>query len=638
MKNIQTMLGCTYAATLLACSSLGGMEPAQEGMQVQEIGNMDRLAPAEQAAYVDDLQYLYQLTRPGVAVELNYADPRQYNLVLMRLKLTGKNPDNSPYLFELIEARRQDHIARQLKAGTFATQPAIQSLTVAGLGPEHFIEKGQLKKKDSSYNEISGTGTTSFPGGTFYTRVDVSGTTTSGGGVTPVVAKEEYASAGAPAGTNELASTSGKIAAWNTKRYVVGSFKYEERQDGTFSSTFVKTEVGSGNPTVVGPAVALSPVTVTAPLATILPPNDLISVCMDRSWTTDCDYILNTGNPWGLRIKMPLAGSASVTSNHVIDTQRIEDIKWALNQEPPQDPGGEVGSFKLILTNVGGGCDVTDGNTLYAPMKQFWNQVTVSADKKTISWNLTGDKSAFFDEGCRQIQNVAKLTAFIPLRIATVPPDAPKTVDTSITITSDPLVDRRDYLLNTITLTNSCLAEGTQIQLSNGRLASVESLQIGQKVFNPYDREDHALVIMDTAKGSERAPMVRIRDEAGRTLLMTEMHPIATPDRGMVQARSLRTGDVVMTKQGPSKLTEVSREPYDGQVYNLKVGSKSEMASLGQDQTIVYANGFVVGDGQIQSKYEALGMKQETRAIGQIPVSEIPEKWRRDYLRSPHRE
>jgi hypothetical protein len=125
--------------------------------------------------------------------------------------------------------------------------------------------------------------------------------------------------------------------------------------------------------------------------------------------------------------------------------------------------------------------------------------------------------------------------------------------------------------------------------------------------------------------------MVRIRDAAGHTLLMTEMHPIATPDRGMVQARALRTGDVVMTTQGPSKLTEVSREPYAGQVYNLKVGSDTEMAGLGPDQTVVHANGFVVGDGQIQSKYEALAMKP-----GEKTVDQLPEQWRRDFLLSPH--
>ena len=98
-----------------------------------------------------------------------------------------------------------------------------------------------------------------------------------------------------------------------------------------------------------------------------------------------------------------------------------------------------------------------------------------------------------------------------------------------------------------------CLAEGTQIELSTGKLAPIESLGIGQAIFNPYAGKTHSLTIEDTAKGVESAPMVRIRDDAGRTLLMTEMHPIATPDRGMVQARALRSGDLVTTTQGRGK-------------------------------------------------------------------------------------
>jgi hypothetical protein len=101
----------------------------------------------------------------------------------------------------------------------------------------------------------------------------------------------------------------------------------------------------------------------------------------------------------------------------------------------------------------------------------------------------------------------------------------------------------------------------------------------------------------------------------------------------MVQARALRTGDLVMTTQGPSRLVEVSREPYSGKVYNLKVGSETEMASLGHDQTVVHANGFVVGDGQIQSKYEMQALKQGSRTT----LEQIPERWRRDYLRSSAR-
>ncbi|MFY2560003.1 Hint domain-containing protein [Corallococcus terminator] len=144
-----------------------------------------------------------------------------------------------------------------------------------------------------------------------------------------------------------------------------------------------------------------------------------------------------------------------------------------------------------------------------------------------------------------------------------------------------------------------------------------------------------ALTVMDTAIGVEAVPMVRIRirSEAGRSLLMTEMHPIQVLARGMVQAKALKKGDVVMTRAGPSKLVEVSREPYAGKVYNVKVGSDAEKLALASDQTVVYANGFVVGGGQIQQKYESIAM---TRKDGDV-LAHLPEKWHRDYLMAARR-
>jgi hypothetical protein len=123
--------------------------------------------------------------------------------------------------------------------------------------------------------------------------------------------------------------------------------------------------------------------------------------------------------------------------------------------------------------------------------------------------------------------------------------------------------------------------------------------------------------------------MYRIQDEAGRSILMTEMHPMQTPDRGMVAAKYLREGDMVMTKAGPSKLVAIAREQYDGKVYNLKVGSESEMEALGEDQTIVYANGFAVGDLQIQSRHEMLDMARNKQGDDRLPP-----RWHRDYLLS----
>jgi hypothetical protein len=102
----------------------------------------------------------------------------------------------------------------------------------------------------------------------------------------------------------------------------------------------------------------------------------------------------------------------------------------------------------------------------------------------------------------------------------------------------------------------------------------------------------------------------------------------------MVQARALKQGDVVMTQAGPSRLVEVSREPYAGKVYNVKVGSDAEKLALAQDQTVVYANGFVVGDGQIQQKYESIAQTQKSADV----LASLPSRWHRDYKLAARRQ
>jgi len=115
---------------------------------------------------------------------------------------------------------------------------------------------------------------------------------------------------------------------------------------------------------------------------------------------------------------------------------------------------------------------------------------------------------------------------------------------------------------------------------------------------------------------------------------MTEMHPIATVDRGMVQARKLRVGDKVQTQTGISQLVSITREAFSGKVHNLKVGSNAEALKLGSDQTVVYANGFLVGDGQIQQKYESA----EQTAKAKLDMrTQVNKHWRQDYVKSATR-
>ncbi len=638
MKKATFAFGVTCTMALLACMPAANNDSASEGWRALGIGAAEALTDAERSAYVADQQYVRRLVAPGVRVRLNYADPRQYAFATTRLKLAGKTPRNSPHLFELVEARRQEQVARGLKAGVLeAPAPVISS---GGRTEMHYIEAASLGNVDepaalapgaaaAGANVAVGTASTTTPAAALYAYIDVGVTTVAGYPITPIEYREEFENPEGNVGANVTVSASGNTNVTNGKRFAFESYKIEDYVDGNFLDSFLYVEAGNRNPQSTLTLPRLSAPTITEPIDRMPAGGDgEIRLCMDRAWVTDCDYILQTGASQS--VEVPLKGSISVLTNHVFDEGKIEQLKSDLIEGLP--PGMDPGSMKLVLTNVGGGCDVVENDTLTVSMLEFWRSVRLSPMKTSFSWDLTGDNAVHFDDGCRQIQNVAKVTARITLPLRSVPNPSEQST-ASITITSDPAAQRPEARLPTLTLTNSCLAEGTQIQVGGGKHAPIEALRIGEGVASPYARAGRVLTITDTAKGTEAAPMVRIRDEAGRALLMTEMHPIATLDRGMVQARALVAGDVVMTREGPSRLTEVGREPYGGKVYNLKVGSEVEKSSLGPDETVVYANGFVVGDGQIQSKYEALATKHDDRPA----LDRVSESWRRDYQLSARR-
>ena len=166
------------------------------------------------------------------------------------------------------------------------------------------------------------------------------------------------------------------------------------------------------------------------------------------------------------------------------------------------------------------------------------------------------------------------------------------------------------------------------IAVANGVARKIEDFHIGDKVTNPYAS---GLTVVDTVIGTERTPMVRITDTRNRTLLMTEMHPLHVVDRGMVPAKMLKVGDRVKTDDGSSELVSVTREAYTGKVFNLKVGNSEEAKSLGVDQTVMYANGFLVGDVQIQTKYHFMELANTGAAAHR---EKRPLKWQKDYMAS----
>lgn len=634
-KTARSTLGGTLLTLLLACNASGDRGFGATAGTTQLVGNRSRLSAAELAAYTADGQYVRGLASPHKAIHLNFADPRQYNFAISRLKIAGKTPANSPHLFELIEDHRQAQTAQGLRAGAVAS-PADDAPADPSEAPQadHYFQQNVLLDTTvpSDHPPSKATAASTIPGGSEYTYVDVDIMTVSQLPIAELQAQDSFVSPDPDKvnGSDLTASASGDPSISNVTRYTYESLKIEITNDGDFTSSFIHHEEGSLDPAVVtalpklATPLVLLPADITGPAGAR---DGTILVCVDRA-SSECDYTVNVGprNNSDHRVRLPLEGSIKVTSSHILDGARIQALKAVLNNGASSP---DEGTLRLVLTNTGGDCKPF--STLGSPMAAFWNHTEVSDDGTTFSWKLTGSDSAAFGQGCTLRQQQVKLTLNITLPLLSVPDGA--ATSAAFAISNDPLTLRPDFPLLPIEILNGCIAAGTQIQLGDGGTAAIESLGVGQRVFNPYAVGDHALTIEDVTTGSEPKPMVRIRDTAGHSLLVTETHPVATVDRGMVEASALRAGELVRTADGPRALVEVSREAYQGKVYNLRVGSAQQKASLGEDQTVMYANGFVVGDTQIQHKYDALAARQAIAAR----AARVPDAWQADYRMSPLR-
>src|SRR5262245_56090612 len=127
-KSIVRLYLCS--AFLMACSAgADGLqeetfEVAGDQISFRGTGSIGALSLAERKAYLDDHQYMAKLAPRGVAIEVNHADPRQHRFALLRMKVAGKTPENSPQLFRLMEEARSADIARGLARGMAAPAAA----------------------------------------------------------------------------------------------------------------------------------------------------------------------------------------------------------------------------------------------------------------------------------------------------------------------------------------------------------------------------------------------------------------------------------------------------------------------------------------------------------------------------------
>lgn len=336
------------------------------------------------------------------------------------------------------------------------------------------------------------------------------------------------------------------------------------------------------------------PITVTDPAHKATKPNvGFMKICMGRS-ARDCDYIFDY-QPSGQDPTPYLTVSGSVT--------------YAGKITPPSDDSNKFGLYFYVRKRSGGGTQFFTGTDAY---KYF----TLSNDAHTLSWNFP--KAAFESAPWNQgeevdmnmtvkisVDSLIKNTVFMVTSLKGVIPNM-----------SIAKIDDFKFVWG-------CLADDSKIRMKDGTEKRINFVQSGEEVLT--DNRGSFLVVDDIVTGIEEKPCLRIITETGRSLLVTDNHPIATPD-GFNPANELSPGDLVITESGAEKVISITKERYLGIVYNLKLGVDHNPETISSGATH-FANGILVGDGNKQNALLDQRLKESRMARA---MNEISEDWRLD--------
>jgi hypothetical protein len=560
-----------------------GLSPAAACAQA---GPAPQLSDAERA----DIAYVVRQMRDLTEFGLDLGDERTHRFFLKQLALGGQSPERSPQLYKTIEAQRRNH-----QAGGFQQQPQAAAATDDDDDDEGLTEL-------SSLNYITSLG---FDGNTNYSTSAVS--SVEGGTLSTTMTLGLY-----DAATNQLigpaASGGGNHGAYvydvgaagtsgASQVYSLYTYYWVDNNGGLHGPYSMKLGASDQLPT-------MNNVAPTGPTASLTNP---IILCINRMPTTSnhCTYAAcqssgGTCVPVN-EILFPVTGS--VTYPNPIDFQNNAPVN-------PQ--------VTMLVVNVtkGGGCRVWGPNTadfFAAPTTTFSNNNTV------LSYNFPQADFGPPTTACITNGNLLNYTFVVQLQSQDLP------VVASVTSTPPTTPGSNAVQIPQMQAITGCLAAGTRIELADGTLKPIERFTTeGEKV---RTGNSTILTVLGNTEGREPVPMVYLEDDREHTLLLTRDHPVVTVADGVRLAHQLAAGDRVVTAQGHARLLKVEERRYDGTVHNLLLGVPGEHTT--KDNTTMFANGFLVGDGSMQAVYgEELSRRRES------VLFRLPKEWHQDYLNS----
>jgi hypothetical protein len=601
------------AAPLLGCNA----SPVPEIAQALP----DATTLAEDSAYMDKLFEKVPAVDGTQAIAVDMADERQYQIMVRRVLASGRTPENSPGLFDSLQRSRERALAA--KQGGVSAQNLTQANACG-----HFL----------TVNEADSNGTTTWSGkvvlscqpGVDFVWSDLT----------------VYETDLAQQVLNNKGSTSGSAYA---PIRILDSIRLSHSLPSTdnskvifFDSSAVADDFDTGASFNYFLRTKMSTIGTPPSLLVSHPSNriggDAVTrTCLERgnfSGThVDCDYATVFRDSTGA-FQLWRSGQTPVG----VAAARTGTTTWQ----------AEPGLVWLTPTGV-----PYDRSRLYSALRGAFGAGTVGATNCTITGyeaNLTTASLILLDRGgyCTAGRSPGTVVGQMDLRsslptgvnvanfntLANYGTDClgyEQNVRLLVSVAARARCDgsTNEYLryrtveVQPLDFRNSCFGEGTMVTLANGKRVAIEKVKLGDKVV--ANESGQVLTVTTLARGGESQPMVRLKDDKGHEALVTAKHPVVLASGKVVAADSLKLKDQVKTDKGVATLTSVGRELYERDVFNVALGTEEELAKAGKNGSTLFANGFLMGDSQMQ-----LELSNEQPKPADV-IASLPAKWHKDY-------
>ncbi len=554
-----------------------------------------------------DMAYVRKLPRRTTSGVLDLSDPPQYRYLMKQWALAGITQERHPQLFKSVEALRAKHTQERTKMNAAKPLNAERDLSPVSTVEYPIVPVNIITSlAQVSPGVFAATAFTSVPGDLQLPATEAVTTMAlydqNDNLLSPVTTANQYA-----AGYDMANTTVGTVPQGTTILYASGTYYYIDNQgvphSGSLNALITPYPAG---------AVVNNPMTGSLIMNSQQPKdvenNGVIKVCIIRA-DADCDYKYQAVNGQQI-VQFPIQATFTVPE--------------ALQPLPNQQANGMI---QITVSQP----NAAQGGTCTLPANfNFWNPTppnTISIQGSVISW--------LFNPG--PFSN--------PVNAPTVPCfPSNSTVVYSLQITvlaTNPQTGGTDYFMGSVltrgnppppppgtaylppmVVAYGCLAEGTRVTMADGSWKNIEKVGVADRVLPAVAGGPQN--VRSFTRGVELKPMIRLVTANGRDLLLTETHPVMT-DAGIKMAKQLKAGDMVQTDAGTSALQAVTREMFNGTVWNLNVDAGEKNAA--KDATTFFANGILVGDGNIQHELE-LAEREQPRNVLQV----LPQEWHEDYL------